>query len=140
MNYAKPYLIFTLAVWLPWGLICIFDTDIILEIIGVTSIDSTGKTDIRVMYGGVQFAVGLLAALALYDRSHFEKLLWALAFLGTCMALSRFYGLVADGSGTAYTWGVLAYEAFAGSSAIAWLMFLPRLQEQQKSNGPDREG
>jgi hypothetical protein len=83
------------------------------------------------MYGGVQFAVGLMAALALYDRRHFEKFLWSLAFLGSCMALSRFFGLVVDGSGTVYTWGVLAYEAFAGISAIGWLVWLPRLQEQQ---------
>lgn len=134
MNYAKPYLIFTVAVWLPWGLVCVLDTNIILEIIGVTSIHPTGNTDIRVMYGGVQFAVGLLAALALYDRSYFEKLLWTLAFLGTCMALSRFYGLAVDGSSTVYTWGVLAYESFAGASAIAWLMSLPRLQAELESN------
>ena len=139
MKYAKPYLIFTLLVWLPWGLMCIFNTDIIAEIIGVTSIHPTGNTDIRVMYGGVQFAVGLMAALALHDRRYFENLLWTLAFLGTCMALSRTYGLVVDTSGTAYTWGVVAYEAFAGASAIAWLMLLPRLQEQQRSNGDDRE-
>jgi hypothetical protein len=125
MKFAKPYLIFTLTVWLPWGLVCIFDTNIILEIIGVTSVHPTGNTDIRVMYGGVQFAVGLLAALALYDPSYFEKLLWTLAFLGCSMAVSRFYGLVVDGSSTVYTWGVLGYEAFAGVSAIAWLRSLP---------------
>jgi uncharacterized membrane protein YuzA (DUF378 family) len=139
MKYAKPYLIFTLLVWLPWGLMCIFNTDIIAEIIGVTSIHATGNTDIRVMYGGVQLAVGLMAAIALHDRRYFGNLLWTLAFLGTCMALSRAYGLVVDASSTAYTWGVLAYEAFAGASAIAWLMLLPRLQEQQKSNGDDHE-
>ena len=139
MKYATPYLILTLIVWLPWGLICIFDTDIVLETIGVTSVHPTGNTDIRVMYGGVQFAVGLMAALALYDRRHFEKLLWALAFLGSCMAFSRFYGLAVDGSGTVYTWGVVAYEAFAGASAIGWLLWLPRLQEQLESNCGDRK-
>ena len=140
MKYSKPYIIFTLLVWLPWGLVCVFNTDIILEIVGVTSIHPTGNTDVRVMYGGVQFAVGLMAALALHDRRHFERLLWTLAFLGSSMAISRFYGVVVDGSGTVYTWGVLAYEAFAGASAIGWLMLLPRLQAQQESNTGDREG
>ena len=139
MKYSKSYLILTLLVWLPWGLMCIFNTDIILEIIGVRSIHPTGNTDIRVMYGGVQFAVGLMAALALHDRRYFENLLWTLAFLASCMALSRTYGLVVDASGTVYTWGVVAYEAFAGTSAIAWLILLPRLQEQRRSNGDDRE-
>ena len=139
MKYAKPYIIFTVLVWLPWGLICIFNTDIILEIIGVTSIHPTGNTDVRVMYGGVQFAVGLMAAFALHDGRYFEKLLWALAFLGSCMATTRFYGLLVDGSGTVYTWGVLAYEAFAGASAIVWLVLLPRLQAQQESNAGERD-
>jgi len=139
MKYSRPYIIFTLLVWLPWGLMCIFDTDIILEVIGVTSIHPTGNTDIRVMYGGVQFAVGLMAALALHDGRYFEKLLWTLAFLGSCMALSRTYGLIVDASGTVYTLGVVAYEAFAGGSAIVWLMLLPRLQEQQGSKGDSSE-
>jgi uncharacterized membrane protein YuzA (DUF378 family) len=138
VKYSKPYLILTLLVWLPWGLMCIFNTDLILEIIGVTSIHPTGNTDIRVMYGGVQLAVGLMAAVALHDRSYFKSFLWSVAFLGTCMALSRTYGLVVDASGTVYTWGVLAYEAFAGASAIAWLMLLPHLQDQQSPNGDDR--
>ena len=139
MKYSRPYIIFTLLVWLPWGLMCIFDTDIILEVIGVTSIHPTGNTDIRVMYGGVQVAVGLMAARALHDGRYFEKLLWTLAFLGSCMALSRTYGLIVDASGTVYTLGVVAYEAFAGGSAIVWLMLLPRLQEQQGSKGDSSE-
>jgi hypothetical protein len=139
VKYSKPYLILTLLVWLPWGLQCIFNTNNIVDVIGVTGIHPTGVTDIRVMYGGVQFAVGLMAAAALYDGRHFEKTLWCLAFLGSCMALSRFYGLVVDGSGTAYTWGVLGYETFAGTSAIGWLIWLPRLQAQQESNKGDRQ-
>jgi len=139
MKYSKPYLILTVLVWLPWGLVCIVDTDIIREIIGVTSVHPTGNTDIRVMYGGVQFAVGLMAVVALREPRYFENLLWALAFLGSCMALSRMYGLVIDGSGTVYTWGVVAYEAFAGTSAIAWLIWLPRLQEQHETKSEDLE-
>jgi hypothetical protein len=134
VKYSRPYLIFTLLVWLPWGLQCIFDTGSVADVIGVTGVHATGNTDIRVMYGGVQFAVGLMAALALYDGRHFEKTLWCLAFLGSCMALSRFYGLMIDGSGTLYTWGVLGYEAFAGISAIYWLRVLPQLQAQQEAS------
>ena len=128
MKYIKPYLIFTLMVWLPWGLICIFDTQTIAEIIGVTSVNPTGNTDIRAMYGGVQLGVGLMAALALYDRAYFENLLFTLAFLGSCLALSRSYGIVVDDSGTLYTWGVIGYEYFAAISAIIWLIVLPRLR------------
>ena len=126
MNYIKPYLIFNCLVWIPWGLICIFDTGQIAGIIGVTSVDATGNTDLRVMYGGVQFAVGLMAAHALYNRVNFRNFVYALAFLGSCMALSRGYGLLVDGSSTVYTWGVLAFESFAGITGILWLRTLSR--------------
>jgi hypothetical protein len=126
VSYIRPYLIFTCIVWIPWGFICIFDTSQIAEMIGVTSIDATGNTDLRVMYGGFQLAVGLMAAHALYDQRYFKNFVYALAFLGSCMALSRSYGLIIDGSGTVYTWGVLGYEAFAGISAILWIKLLSR--------------
>lgn len=128
MKYIKPYLIFNCIVWMPWGLFCIFDTSQISNIIGVSSRDATANTDLRVMYGGFQFAVGLMAAYALYERRRFVNFVYALAFLGCCMAFSRSYGLVADSSGTIYTWGVLSFEAFAGITAILWLRFLS-LQE-----------
>ncbi|HIE88537.1 MAG: DUF4345 family protein [bacterium] len=126
MNYVKPYLIFMCLVWLPWGLICIFDTGGIADIIGVTSLNATGTTDLRVMYGGFQFAVGLMAARALFDQRYFANFVYALAFLASCMALSRGYGLVVDGSTTIYTWGVLGFEAFAGVTGILWLRTLSR--------------
>jgi hypothetical protein len=123
MNYIKPYLIFNCLVWIPWGLICIFDIGQIANIIGVVGTHATANTDLRVMYGGFQFAVGLMAAHALFKPQHFGSFVYALAFLGSCMALSRGYGLVVDGSGTAYTWGVLSFEAFAGITGILWLRY-----------------
>ncbi len=130
MKYIKPYLIFTLLIWLPWGLVCIFNTTVIAEIIGVTSVTASGNSDLRAMYGGVQTAVGLMAALALYNTRLFPNLLFTLAFLGSCLAFSRSYGLSVDNSGSVYTWGVVAYEYFAAISSVIWLVLLPRLKQQ----------
>ena len=80
MSYIKPYLVFNCAVWMPWGLICIFDTGQIASIIGVTSVDATGNTDLRVMYGGFQFAVGLMAAAALYEQRLFKNFVYITVF------------------------------------------------------------
>ena len=124
MKYAKPYLLFTVLVWLPWGLMCVFDITLVADIIGVSGTTPSGNSDLRAMYGGVQTAVGLIAALALYDTRFFPNLLFTLAFVGTCLALSRTYGLFVDDSSTAYTWGVLAYEYFAGISSMIWLRVL----------------
>ena len=132
MEYVKPYLLFNVFVWVPWGLICIFNLAKIQAVIGVTSISPSGSTDIRVMYGGVQLAIGLMAAFAMYDDRHLKGFVHALAFIGCTMAVSRAYGLVVDGSSTFYTWGVLLYEASAGVSAVLWLKFLSR----QSGDGP----
>ena len=128
MTYMKPYLIFTVLVWLPWGLLCVFDTTVIEDVIGVASVTASGNSDLRAMYGGVQTAVGLMAVLALYDRWFFPNLLFTLAIVGACLASSRTYGLWVDDSSTAYTWGVLAYEYFAAISSVIWLVMLPRLR------------
>jgi len=128
MKYIKPYLIFTVLVWLPWGFLCVFDTTVIADVIGVASVTASGNSDLRAMYGGVQTAVGLMAVLALYDRRFFPNLLFTLAIVGTCLALSRTYGLCVDDSSTMYTWGVLAYEYFAAISSVIWLVMLPRLR------------
>ncbi len=121
MKYLKPYLIFTVLVWLPWGVLCVFNTAVISDVIGVTSLSVTGNSDLRAMYGGVQTAVGLMALLALYDRRYLRQLLVTLAFLGSGLALSRSYGLYTDGSATFYTFGVLSYEIFATVSSIVLL-------------------
>ena len=128
MNLIRAYLIFMVLVWLPWGLICIFNIDSIAQIIGVVGTSPSGNTDIRVMYGGVQLAVGLMAVFVLLSPRYFNSLLFCLAFLGSCMALSRTYGLMVDGSSTVYTWGVVSFEYFVAISAIAWLLVLPRQQ------------
>ena len=126
MKYVKPYLIFTALVWLPWGLICIFNTGMITDVIGVSGLSPSGTTDMRAMYGGFQTAVGLMALLALYDQRYLRQLLVTLAFMGSCLALSRSYGLYIDGSASIYTFGVLSYETFAAISSMVFLKLSAR--------------
>lgn len=121
MKYIKPYLIFTVLVWLPWGVLCIFNTGMITDVIGVSGLSPSGNTDMRAMYGGFQTAVGLMALLALYDQRYVHQLLVTLVFMGSCLALSRSYGLYVDGSFSVYTIGVLSYESFAAISSMVLL-------------------
>lgn len=129
MNLIRVYLSFMVLVWLPWGLICIFDIESIAQVIGVVGNSPSANTDIRVMYGGVQFGVGLMALFVLFYPRYFNSLLFCLAFLGSCMAISRSYGLMVDGSSTVYTWGVVAFEYFVAISSVAWLLVLSRPQQ-----------
>ena len=128
LKLIKPYLIFTVLVWLPWGLICTFDLASIEEIIGVSSAIAHGKSDIRAMYGGAQTAIGLMALLALFKPRYFPNVVFTLAFLASGLALSRSYGLWTDGGGDAYTWGVVSYEYFAAITSMIWLALLPGMK------------
>ncbi len=128
MKYITPYLIFTTLVWLPWGLLCVFDTAMIENIIAVVATSPSANTDLRAMYGGVQTAVGLMCLLAIFRRELFPNVLFTVAFLGSGLALSRSYGLAVDESHSIYTWGVIGYEYFAAISSIVWLIFLSRQQ------------
>ncbi|MFK0573332.1 DUF4345 family protein [Endozoicomonas sp.] len=121
MNTKKLYLIFNIAIWTPWGLACTLAPFLITEIIGVKSINPSGETDMRAMYGGFQLAMGLMAIHAFYNPRFFKSFVYALGVIGSCLALSRTYGLFMDSSFTAYTFGVLGYEAFAGISGLLWL-------------------
>ncbi|MEO9968990.1 MAG: DUF4345 family protein [Hyphomonadaceae bacterium] len=126
MKLVTPYLMLAVIVWLPWGMLCIFNVQLIETIIGVTSTSVDGTSDIRAMYGGAQTGVGLMAAFALYNRTYVTEALFALAFLGTSMAFARSYGLIVDGSWTFYTSSIAVYEAFTGLSAIILLKSFKR--------------
>ncbi len=132
MNTKKLYLIFTIAIWTPWGLACTLTPFLITEIIGVKSIHASGETDLRAMYGGFQLAMGLMAIHAFYKPEFFKPFVYALGVIGSCLALTRTYGLFIDGSFTAYTLGVLGYEAFAGISGLLWLRHISEKTSDQE--------
>ena len=117
MKIMKIYFIIMVAVWLPWGIQCIFNISNITEIIGVSALNPNGTTDIRVMYGGVQTGLGLMALIAFFKPSLGKYTLFSLAMLGSCMALTRSYGVVVDGSTSLFNLSVLAFEGFTGISS-----------------------
>ena len=63
---------------------------------------------------------------------YFRTLCVVLCFVGGSLALSRSYGLLVDGSHTAYTWSVLAYESIAAITAGLWPRFLSRVVRRIK--------
>ncbi|WP_419834262.1 DUF4345 family protein [Endozoicomonas atrinae] len=135
MNKKKLYLIFNIAVWTPWGLACTLAPFLVTDIIGVKSLHPSGETDMRAMYGGFQLAMGLMALHALVNPRFFKSFVYALGVIGSCLALSRTYGLFIDDSFTIYTLGVLGYELFAGISGLIWLYLLSGQTTSNKASG-----
>ncbi len=113
------------AVWLPYGLFCLFQPAFLGEAAGVSFTTPTGSTEIRAMYGGLQAAIGALAALALVRPALVAPALLMLAFLCTGLALGRLGGTVFDGGVTEYTLVGLGFEIASSALAILLLSRLP---------------
>ena len=73
------------------------------------------------MYGGLQAAIGLLAAAGLAHASLRRPALVALTFLTFGLALARLVGASLDDSFSTYTVGALIFEILsAGISSWLW--------------------
>ena len=77
---------------------------------GLSATSATATTELRAMYGGLQMAIGLLAATGFVWVSAQRPAILALAFLAGGLALSRLLGGWVDASFSSYTTGAVIFE------------------------------
>jgi hypothetical protein len=114
----RIFLAFTVLVWLPYGLYCLFRPESLSDAAGVAYHTATGSTEIRAMYGGLEAALGVLAGLALLRAGLVRPALVAIGTLTAGLASARLLGLAIDGGFSSYTAFALGLEA--SSAAIAF--------------------
>lgn len=107
----KIFFGFSVLVWLPYGVYCVFVPESLAEVAGVAASTSTGTTELRAMYGGLQAALGMLSAFALFRTTAAPAAATALCFVAAGLFLGRLIGFALDGSGSGYTFGALAFES-----------------------------
>jgi multidrug transporter EmrE-like cation transporter len=117
----RVFLAFSGAVWLPYGVFCFFQPTFLAEAAGVTATTTTATIELRAMYGGLQFAIGSLAALAFFREPLRRPALITLAFLCAGLALSRLLGALVDAEVSAYTGSALAFE-IASTGLATWFL------------------
>lgn len=111
MTGTRILLIFSVLIWLPYGLYCTFVPGYLAEAAGVLGINQTGITEIRAMYGGLQAGIGAICLFALL-RPEFERFaLIVLCFLTGGLFLARLVGFLIDDSGSTYTYATLVFES-----------------------------
>lgn len=110
----------TLA-WLPYGILCFLDPDLLVESAGVAASTATGSTELRAMYGGLQAALGALSLAGALRPSLARPALVSLVAVASGLLLARLAGLALDGGYTSYTGGALAFEAMMAGAA-GWLL------------------
>jgi hypothetical protein len=107
--------------WLPYGVLCFFRPGYLAEVAGVTAASVTATVELRAMYGGLQAALGLLAALAVVRPTLRRPALVALAFLSAGLGSSRLLAAGAAGEVSGYTGFALVLE-LGSASIAAWCL------------------
>jgi hypothetical protein len=82
----------------------------------------SGLPELQAMYGGLEFAIGLLAAIAVFREPLRRPALTTLAFLCAGLALSRLLGAIIHAEVSAYTGFALAFE-IASAGLATWFLF-----------------
>ena len=117
------FLLLSALLWLPYGIYCWLHPSYLAEAAGVAFQSPTGSTELRAMYGGVQAALGVLAALGALRPCWVRPALAAIAFATTGLGSARLFGTLLDGGLSSYTAMALGFEF---TSAVIALVLLNR--------------
>lgn len=117
----RSFLGLSAILWLPYGIYCFFQPGALVEIAGVRAVSTTATVELRAMYGGLQAAIGILAALAVFREGLQRPALLTLAFLCAGLGSARLLGAVLEGELSSYNAMGLGFELVSASAAI-WLI------------------
>ena len=113
----RPFLLFSAAVWLPYGLYCFATPSALTPIAGVAATTATGTVELRAMYGGLQAALGVLALVGIRRATLARPALIALAFLCAGLGSARLVAAILAQELGPYTACGLVFEW--ASAAVA---------------------
>ena len=118
---ARIFLALSALIWLPYGLFCALQPGYLAEAAGVVATTPTGTTELRAMYGGLQAAIGALAAIGCLRGAVTRTALVALGTLAAGLGSARLLGLALDGGFSAYTGFGLGFE-WTSALVARWLL------------------
>jgi hypothetical protein len=118
---ARIFLGIAALVWLPYGIFCFIQPGFLEGAAGVSFVSSTGSTELRAMYGGLQAAVGVLALAGALRPRRLPAALLALAVLCGGLGVARLLGAFIDGSYSTYTVSGLTLE-FGLLALCTWFL------------------
>ena len=128
MNLGSAWLGLNGVVFLGYGVVCLFTPSMPADYAGIALSTSSGETEIRAMYGGLQAALGAFLIFCAVSTSRQAEGLRTMAFLMGGLALGRAFGLLLDGL-SPYNVYALVYES------VAALVALWALRQSQRTDG-----
>jgi hypothetical protein len=118
---ARIFLGASALLWLPYGVFCFFDPAVLAGAAGVSALSTTGTIEMRAMYGGLQIAIGALAAAALVRADLVRPALVTIGFLGAGLFTARLAGATLGGEFSSYTVMALGLEIVCAAVPV-WLL------------------
>jgi len=110
MNGVQIFLLVEALLWVPYGIYCLFVPEVLAESAGVTATSATGVTEVRAMYGGLQFAIGAGCVWGAFSEDLQRSAVWLLFLLTSGIGTARVIGVGLDGGLGAYTSLALVFE------------------------------
>jgi hypothetical protein len=107
---ARVFLALSALLWLPYGIWCFLQPDFLADAAGVAAATPTGRAELRAMYGGLQAALGALAAAGALRPGLTRPALLTLMCVGGGLGAARLLGAGVDEAWTSYTLGALLIE------------------------------
>jgi hypothetical protein len=116
------FLAASVLVWLPYGLWCFARPESLAAIAGVAARTPTGVAELRAMYGGLQIAIGALAAIGLARPALRRGVVMTLGLLTGGLGSTRLLAVVLGAGLSSYTAGGLVFEL----GSVLWVAALLR--------------
>ena len=110
-------------IFLPYGLWCLVNPGLLSGAAGITATSITGTIELQAMYGGLQTAVGVLCALAVFQAAYQRIALVALLFIFAGLAVPRITLGLMHGDFSGYTLFAMSFE---GAMVVILLWLLSR--------------
>jgi len=118
---ARVFLAINALVWFPYGLLCFIAPGTLERFAGLTASSTTAVIEVRAMYGGLEMAIGALAAAAALRASLRRPALIALAFLASGLFTTRALATLWAAELSEYTAGALLLEVVLAAVSIRLL-------------------
>ena len=98
-------------VFIPYGLLCLFDPALPAGYAGLTMGSGDAFVEIGAMYGGLQTGFGLFCLLGALRNDYYRPALASLLLVVGGLALGRLYSTATSVDAVGgYTWAAMAYE------------------------------
>jgi hypothetical protein len=120
---ARLFLGFQAIVFIPYGLYCLVQPQMLADGAGVTATSVAGIIELQAMYGGLQTAVGVLCGLAALAERYRNGALLALLFIFAGLAVPRVSLALVNGEFSGYTVFAMSYESLS-LLFLLWLVVI----------------